>query len=310
MQYRQAGNSGLWVSTISIGGWLTYGGSVEDRTTMDIFRKSVDAGVNFIDLADIYARGEAETVIGKGLRDLRRQDLVISSKVYWPMTDNVNDKGLSRKHIMESVHGSLKRLNTDYLDLYFCHRWDEHTPLEETVRAMDDLIHQGKVLYWGTSMWTSQQLESAYGVANLRNLYPPTVEQPRYNLLDRSIESSIMPTAMQLGMGLVVWSPLAQGVLTGKYNSGKPKGSRGAETKWLDRDLSEDNLARVRQLTAMAGDMGCTTGQLALAWLLTRPEISSVITGATSVKQLQENIAASELKIDESTAAAIDALFR
>ena len=195
MKYRQVGQSGLRVSEVSIGGWLTFGKSVADETAHDILRVAIDEGINFIDVADIYAKGESERVVGELIRDYRRSDLVISSKVYWPMSDGVNDRGLSRKHIMESVEGSLRRLGTDYLDIYFCHRWDEHVPLDETLRAMEDLVRQGKVLYWGTSMWSGAQLSEAHERAEHWRAYAPTVEQPRYNLIHREIEADVLPTA-------------------------------------------------------------------------------------------------------------------
>lgn len=233
MEYRRLGKAGIRVSEVSLGAWLTYGGSVENETAAECIRTALDHGINFIDVADVYARGEAEHVVGSVIRDYKRSDLVISSKVFWPLSDNVNDRGLSRKHIMESIDKSLQRLGTDYLDLYFCHRYDDDTPLEETVRAMSDLVQAGKVLYWGTSVWEAAQLESAVNIAREYGGYPPQVEQPRYNLLDRHIEPEIMPMAAKHGMGLVVWSPLAQGILTGKYNDGVPAGSRGADTSWL-----------------------------------------------------------------------------
>jgi voltage-dependent potassium channel beta subunit len=309
MEYRSVGNTGLQVSAISIGGWLTFGKSVGQAASHEILAKAIERGVNFIDVADIYAKGESERVVGAMLRDYRRSDLVISSKVFWPMSDNVNDRGLSRKHIFESVHASLRRLQTDYLDLYFCHRFDPNTPLEETVRAMDDLVRQGKVLYWGTSMWSVEQLEMAHLIADRFNAYRPVVEQPRYNLIHREIEGGVMPTADRLGMGLVVWSPLAQGLLTGKYNDGVPEGSRGAESDWLKGDLTEKNLRRVKVFCKLAADAGMKPEQLALAWLLTRPEVSSAIIGATRVEQLLSNLGAVELELDGELVGKLDALF-
>jgi voltage-dependent potassium channel beta subunit len=286
------------VSTVALGSWLTYGGSVADGVTSDCVRAAIEHGVNFIDLADVYAQGEAERVVGQAIKDYKRSNLVISSKLFWPMSENVNDRGLSRKHIMESVEGSLKRLSTDYLDIYFCHRFDPETPLEETVRAMDDLVHQGKILYWGTSVWEANQIEDAVEIARRFNAYPPQVEQPRYNMLDRHIEPEIMPTCARHGIGLTVWSPLAQGLLTGKYNDGAPAGSRGAISNWLDDELNEENLDKVRQLTAIAEGLGITTAQLALAWILRRPEISCVITGATRPEHVESNVKAVEIKLD------------
>ncbi len=300
MNYRRVGSSGLKISEISLGAWLTYGGSVDDKRTAGIVKAAVDAGINFIDLADIYTKGEAEKTVGKAITGMTRSDLVISSKLFWPMSDNVNDRGLSRKHIMESIDKSLQRLGTDYLDLYFCHRFDEATPVEETVRAMDDLVRQGKILYWGTSVWSAAQIERAVGIADRCNCYRPVVEQPRYNMIHRDIEPEVMPTCERYGMGLVVWSPLAQGLLTGKYNDGIPKDSRGGNTSWLEHDLNEQNLAPVKQLANVANDLGITIAQLALAWVLRRREVSCAIIGATSPDQVTENVKASEVRLEPS----------
>lgn len=308
MKYRNLGRNGLRISEISLGGWLTYGDSVGDETAKACLRTAVEQGINFIDLADVYAHGEAERVVGEWLRDYQRSDLVISSKTFWPMSDNVNDRGLSRKHIMESVEKSLKRLGTDYLDLYFCHRYDENTPLEETVRAMSDLVQQGKVLYWGTSVWEPDQIVNAIDVADHFLGYRPQVEQPRYNMLDRHIEDSILNTCGRHGLGVVVFSPLAQGILTGKYNDGIPEHSRAAESSWLDRDLTSENIARVRKLSGVAQELGLTMSQLALAWILRRPEITSVITGASRPEHIIANVAASGVKLEEDVLTQIDAI--
>ena len=297
MQYRRLGNAGMKVSAISLGAWLTYGETVEFDVAAQCIRTAIDQGVNFIDTADVYARGRAEEVVGKVIKDFKRSDLVISSKVFWPMSDNVNDRGLSRKHIMESVHKSLKRLGTDYLDIYFCHRYDPETPVEEVARAMDDLVHQGKVLYWGTSVWSAAQIENAVGIARQFNLYLPQVEQPRYNMLDRHIEDEIMPTAAKYGIGLTVFSPLAQGVLTGKYNEGIPEDSRAAKYEWVRNNITPEVIAKVRQLTEIAHDLGLTMSQLALAWILRRPEISSAIIGASKPEQVIENVKAADVTL-------------
>lgn len=301
MNYRKLGTYGIKVSEISIGGWLTYGGSVDKELTKKIIRRAVELGINYIDIADIYARGESEKYIGKAIKEMTRSDLVISSKVFWPMSDNPNDRGLSRKHIIESIDKSLKRIGTDYLDLYFCHRYDPEVEVEEVVRAMEHIVRQGKVLYWGTSVWESDQIESAVAQANRFNGFIPAVEQPRYNMIDRHIEASILPTCEKHGMGLVVWSPLAQGLLTGKYNDGVPEGSRGAETKWLQNDLNENNLAKVKALAEIARSLEITISQLALAWVLRLPQISSAITGATQVEQLEQNVAAADVTLDSET---------
>ncbi len=309
MEYRRVGNTGLRVSEVSIGGWLTMGSSVDDEDAHDILHAAIEGGINFIDVADIYARGEAERVVGEAIAEYHRPDLVISSKVYWPMSDNPNDRGLSRKHIMESVEASLDRLDTDYLDIYFCHRWDENTPLLETMRVMDDLVHMGVIHYWGTSMWSAEQIRQAHELAEKYNLYAPVVEQPRYNLIHREIEEDVLPTCAELGVGLTVWSPLAQGILTGKYNDGVPEGSRAQTSDWLEGDLTEQNLQRVRTFTGIANDLGVAPEQLALAWLLSRDELSSVITGATRVAHVESNLGAAELDVEPEVFDQIDALF-
>ncbi len=300
------GRTGLKLSEVSLGGWLTFGGQVDDDTTFACLDVAVEHGVNFIDLADIYARGNAERVFGKWLRGKKRSDFVISSKVYWPMSDNVNDRGLSRKHIMESVEGSLKRLGTDYLDIYFCHRYDEETPIEEVVLAMTDLVRQGRILYWGTSVWEADNIEDAVDLARHWLGYQPFVEQPRYNMLDRHIEDAIMPMCAEKGLGIVVWSPLAQGVLTTKYLDGIPEGSRATYSHWIKEDLTPENIERVRKLTAIAGDLGLTMPQLALAWILRRPEITSVIVGASRPEQVEENVKASGVTLSEDVLAEIE----
>jgi voltage-dependent potassium channel beta subunit len=308
MNYRRIGNTGLKVSEIAIGGWLTFGGNVDAKRSERIINVAIDQGINFIDLADAYARGEAERTIGQIVKGCDRASIVLSSKLYWPMSDGVNDRGLSRKHIMESLERSLARLGTDYLDLYFCHRYDPDTQVEEVVRAMDDLVHQGKILYWGTSVWTSAQIERAIGDADRFNAYRPVVEQPRYNMLDRHIETDIIPTCVHYGLGLTVWSPLAQGILTGKYNEGVPAGTRGATTKWLERELIPENIEKVRQLGELAKSYHVSVNQLALAWVLRQPQVSCAITGATDEAQVKDNAEASEFGLSESLVEKIEAI--
>jgi voltage-dependent potassium channel beta subunit len=306
VNYRRVGKHGIKISEISLGAWLTYGNSVDGDTAANIIDAAIGAGVNFIDIADIYTKGEAEKVVGQAIKNRTRSDLVLSSKVFWPMTENINDRGLSRKHIFESVEKSLKRIGTDYLDFYFCHRFDPETEMEETVRAMSDLVTQGKVLYWGTSVWEAEQVERGVSVAQACGGYLPAIEQPRYNMLDRHIEEGILPTCAHNGLGVVVWSPLGQGLLTGKYSDGVPAGSRGADTMWLAGHLTEENIAKVMQLAVVAADLDITIGQLALAWILRLPEISSAIIGATKVSQLEENVAASEVDLSAETLTRID----
>lgn len=314
MRYNNLGTSGLKVSALSIGGWLTYGGTVGQNDALPILQRAVSEGINFIDLADVYARGESERVAGSFLREYchgagQRSDLVISSKVFWPMSDNVNDRGLSRKHIIESCNKSLQRLGTDYLDLYFCHRYDDATPLEETVRAMDDLVRQGKILYWGTSVWSGEQLHAAHTIARRHGYYTPVVEQPCYNLAQRGIEADVLPAARELGMGVVVWSPLAQGLLTGKYNAGIPEGSRASKSHWLNSLLNETNLERTRQLSELARELAVSPAALALGWVLHQPGISSAITGATSLGQLEENLAGAHLELNSEVLAQLAGIF-
>ncbi len=300
MEYRNVGKTGLKISEISLGAWLTYGGSVENDRSKLCITKAVELGINFIDIADVYARGKAEIVVGEILKEenYNRQDLVISSKVFWPMSNNINDKGLSRKHIRESIENSLDRLQTDYLDIYFAHRFDPYTPLEETIRAMSELVEQGYVHYWGTSVWSAVQLERAIGIAKNLGLHPPLVEQPRYNMLDRFIELDVIETCKRNGMGIVCWSPLAQGILTGKYNENIPEGSRGATTKWLKRELTPKNIEKVKQLQIIADSLEITVGQLSLAWILHQEEISCAITGATKQAHVESNVNASGIKLE------------
>jgi voltage-dependent potassium channel beta subunit len=313
MVYRPLGRCGTKVSVLGLGGWTTFGGTVKDEGTVRrILRRAFDAGVNFFDIADVYALGEAEKVMGRALAEIPRHRLVISSKLFWPMSEDVNDRGLSRKHVMESVEKSLKRIGTDYLDLYFCHRFDPETPLEETVRAMDDLVRQGKVLYWGTSEWSGPQLREAWRIADRRNLTGPQVEQPQYHLLERArVERDVRPAAAELGMGLVAWSPLASGLLTGKYDSGTPPpDSRLSRIEWLrEQSLQPKRIEKVRAMKRIADELGCTRAQLALAWVVAQPGLSSALLGATREEQLAENLGALDVALDAPTAARLDAIF-
>ncbi len=311
MRYRNLGASGCKVSTLALGSWLTLGSSVDQRTTDALVRAAFDAGINFFDTADIYNRGEAELALGRALAPLRRQDLVLATKAFWPMSDNVNDKGLSRKHLMEACHASLRRLQTDYVDLYQCHRFDPETPVHETVRAMEDLIRQGKVLYWGVSVWSASQITSACNCADQRNAFRPVTNQPQYSLLEREIEAEIIGTSRELGMSQIVWSPLAQGLLTGKYAGGVvPKGSRAADerhNKFLLPLLTPQNLKRAAHVAAVARECGLTSAQLALAWVLRRPEITSALVGATSQAQLAENLRAADVDLAPDVVARLEA---
>ncbi len=312
MDYRRLGQSGLKVSALGLGGWLTFGDSIQEQeTARDLITTAYEAGVNFFDIADVYAEGEAERMMGKALAQFPRHTLVISSKLYWPLSDDVNDQGLSRKHIMESIDRSLARIGTDYLDIYFCHRYDEETPLLETIRAMDDLIHQGKVLYWGTSMWSAEQLQQAHDLAEKYRLYPPQVEQPKYNIVTRSaVEGSVLPKAQELGMGLVTFSPLADGVLTGKYDDGIPADSRLGQIAWRRADSNVDALReKVIRLKPIADGLGISRAALALAWALRQEVVSSVIMGATKVSQLEDNLHAVDVRLSAGDLAQIDTIF-
>lgn len=299
MPYRNMGRCGLKLSTFALGGWTTFGGSVKDFTSIrSILHRAYESGINFFDIADVYAHGDAERMMGGALKELPRHELVISSKVFWPMSEDINDKGLSRKHILESVNKSLQRIGTEYLDIYFCHRYDEDTPVEETIRIMDDLIHHGKILYWGTSEWTADQIQEAMDICETYGYYKPQVEQPQYSLIAREkFEYNAQPKAEEHGLGLVTWSPLASGLLTGKYDSGINEG-RLAKMDYLRESLyTEKNIERVKQMKKIADEMECSRSQLALAWVAAQPGMTSVILGATNVEQLQENLGALKVNI-------------
>jgi voltage-dependent potassium channel beta subunit len=311
MRYRSLGRSGLKVSALGLGGWTTFGDSLKDPAkAAAIIGCACDHGVNFFDMADAYARGQSEHVMGEALRRIPRHTLVLSSKVFRPMSDDVNDRGLSRKHIMDAIDKSLRRIGTDYLDIYFCHRDDPETPIEETVRAMDDLIHAGKVLYWGTSEWPVAKIEEALAIAGT-SFYPPQVEQSQYNLLSRGrVECELADLVLERGMGLTIWGPLASGLLTGKYDDGMPEGSRLSRLETQREEWYRDELLeRVRRLKRIADDLGVTRAELALAWLLGRPGVSSVITGAVTVAQLETNLRAIDLSMSDTVLAAVDAIF-
>jgi len=311
MKYRRLGNAGMKVSAVALGGWTTFGDSLKDeKLARDIIVKAYDRGINFFDITDAYAKGESETMMGQTVRAFPRHTLVISSKLFWPMSDDVNDRGLSRKHIMESIDKSLKRIGTDYLDIYFCHRYDEETPLEETVRAMDDLIHQGKILYWGTSEWTADQIQEALMICEKGGYYRPQTEQPQYSMLQRdTVEGEILPVTEPNGMGLVVFSPLATGLLTGKYDDGIEDDSRFARLDFLRERWHQQNyLNAVRELKPIADDLGVTRAQMAIGWTLRNSGVSSAITGATRVDQLDETIKSVDINFDDESLDRIDAI--
>ena len=295
MRYRRLGRAGIKLSELSLGAGVTYGGQVGEDAALQCMSKARELGVNFFDNAEAYAHGNAETVMGNVIKTLgwTRSDIVVSSKVFWG-GDGPNDRGLSRKHIYEACRRSLRRLQLDYLDLFFCHRPDPDTPIEETVRAMDDLVHQGLILYWGTSEWTAADIMRAHAIARELGLTPPQMEQPQYNMLHRErVEKEYLPLYREIGLGTTTWSPLASGLLTGKYNDGIPPGTRGALENygWLREGvITQANIAKVKALEPLAKELGCTTAQLALAWARKNENVSTVITGATRPEQVEENV--------------------
>lgn len=309
MQYRRLGAAGMKVSTVALGGWINFGeGKVAQDTARGIVETAYDSGINFFDLADVYGNGGAEEQMGAILKQYPRHTLVISTKVFWPMSDDINDRGLSCKHILESIDKSLKRLQTDYVDIYFCHRPDPETPIRETAQAMHTLIEQGKVLYWGTSEWSGAQITEAYEVCDRYGWHLPRVEQPQYSMLYRErVEGEILPVTAPRGIGLVTWSPLAMGMLTGKYDAGIPEDTRFQREPWAkERYFNDQNAARVRRLKPIADELGISRSQLALAWVLRHPGVSSVIIGATRPEQVQENVGAAEVELSADVITRID----
>ncbi len=302
MRYRRLGRAGMEVSAVSLGSWLTYGGSVAEETATACIHRAFELGVNFFDTANVYAGGRAEEVMGAALSRFRRDDYVVATKVYFPVGRGPNDSGLSRKHVWEQAHHSLRRLGVDHIDLYQCHRYDPDTPLEETCRVMDDLVRAGKVLYWGTSEWSADQLRAATELCREQGWSPPVSNQPEYSALQRRIETAVLPASEELGIGNVVWSPLAQGVLTGKYTQSAdvPAGSRaaGRNRQFMERWLTVETLGAVAAAEKVAEQVGCSLAQLALAWCLRQPAVSSVIVGASRPEQVEANVGAADLDID------------
>ncbi len=313
MNYRRLGSSGLKLSELSLGAWVTYGGQVGEEVAVKCMSRAYDAGVNFFDNAEAYANGNAETVMGNVIKKLgwHREDLVISSKVFWG-GEGPNAKGLSHKHIFEACRNSLRRLQVEYLDLFFCHRPDPNTPIEETVRAMDDLIHQEKILYWGTSEWSAADIMRAHALAREHGLTPPQMEQPQYNLLHRErVEKEYQPLYREIGLGTTIWSPLSSGLLSGKYARGTPAGSRATLKgyEWLRENvMTPENVAKVKKLEPIAKHLDCTMAQLSIAWCLKNPNVSTVITGASRPEQVAENMKAVDVlpKLDSSILERID----
>lgn len=297
MHYRRLGRSGLKTSEIGLGAWVTFGDQISEEVAIELVHSAYEGGVNFFDNADVYANGQAEVIMGKAIQDLPREALVLSSKVFSQTMPGPNGRGLSRKHITESVHHSLKRLGTDYLDLYFCHRYDPDTSIDEVVYTMDTLIRQGKILYWGTSEWRGYQIATAIKSAEQHHMAPPVTEQPQYNMFYRyRVETDLAPVCKEFGIGLTTFSPLYYGILTGKYNDGIPEGARADREGygWVRERITPERIAIVDTLTGIAHDLGLTTAQLAIAWLLRRKDVSSVISGATTVDQLKENLTAGD----------------
>jgi voltage-dependent potassium channel beta subunit len=312
MRYRRLGASGVKVSEVGLGSWLTYGGSVEDQRAIDCIHRAFELGVNFFDTANVYRRGAAEEVVGRALRGIERDDYVLATKVWGPMGEGPNDRGLSRKHVMEQCHASLRRLGTDYVDLYQCHRPDPETPVEETLRALDDLVTQGKVLYVGVSEWSADQIFEARRTQDRLGLDPIVSSQPQYSMLYREIERDVIPVCRQLGIGQVVWSPIAQGVLAGKYAPGDapPEGTRASnseDSQFMKRFMRDEVLEAVARLRPIADELGVTMAQLAIAWVLREENVSSAIVGASRPEQVDENVAASGVELSDDVLARIDA---
>ncbi|GEL70257.1 aldo/keto reductase family protein [Myxococcus virescens] len=313
MHFRKLGRSGLVVSEISYGNWITHGSQVEEEAALACVRAALDVGITTFDTADVYAATRAEEVLGRALKGQRRAGYELFTKVYWPTGPGKNDRGLSRKHILESIDGSLRRLQTDYVDLYQAHRFDVETPLEETMLAFADIVRQGKALYIGVSEWTADQIRQ--GAALARELRVPFISnQPQYSMLYRVIEPQVIPASDEAGLGQIVWSPIAQGVLTGKYLPGQapPPGSRATEANavryGITRFMTDDVLTRVQQLVPLAKDAGLSMAQLAVAWVLQNPSVSSAIVGASRPEQVHDNVKAAGVKLEPELLRRIDAV--
>ncbi len=311
MKFRHLGHSGLKVSEIAYGNWITHGSQVAEDAALACVAAALDEGITTFDTADVYARTAAEDVLGRALRGVRRESVEIFTKVFWPTGPGQNDRGLSRKHIMESAHASLRRLQTDYLDMYQAHRYDHNTPLEETMRAFDDLVRHGKVLYIGVSEWRSEEIAAALRIADDLGLDRVISSQPQYNMIWRVIEAEVIPLCEREGIGQIVWSPIAQGALTGKYLPGGevPQGSRatdGTGSTFISHYLTDSILSRVQELRPVADQVGLTLSQLAVAWVLQNPNVSAAIIGASRPEQVRENVKASGVKLDDDVLKRID----
>jgi aryl-alcohol dehydrogenase-like predicted oxidoreductase len=311
MEFRHLGRSGLKISELAYGNWITHGSQVEEEAAAACVRAALDEGITTFDTADTYARTRAEEVLGRALKGERRESLEICTKVFWPTGEGQNDRGLSRKHIVESIHGSLRRLQTDYVDLYQAHRFDHETPLEETLKAFDDLIRQGKVLYIGVSEWRAEEIARALKIADEMGLDRIISNQPQYSMLWRVIESEIVPLSEREGIGQIVFSPIAQGVLTGKYAPGQapPAGSRATDQSgagFIERYLDDEILTRVQELGPIADEAGLSMAQLAVAWVLQNPNVSAAIIGASRPEQVRDNVRAAGKKLDAEIMKRID----
>jgi aryl-alcohol dehydrogenase-like predicted oxidoreductase len=302
MQFRTLGHSGLKLSVIGLGSWLTYGNTVGGDVARKCVLRAWEKGVNFIDTANVYAKGAAESTLGPILKDLNRDELVLATKAYFPMADGVNERGLSRKHLHSQIEASLSRLGVDYIDLYQCHRYDDTTPIEETCRMMDDLVRSGKILYWGVSEWNADQIVSAVNLTRARGWAVPISNQPQYSALWRRIEDRVLPACEKYGLGNVVWSPIAMGILSGKYTdpAHPPAGSRGAGgyREMMEDYLTQPVLDAVQKLVPLAKEAGCSMTQLALAWCLRQPAVTSTIVGATKIEHVDDNVKAGDLRPD------------
>lgn len=314
MQYRRVGRWGLKVSAVGLGSWLTYGGSVDERVATECVHRAYDLGVNLFDTANSYQKGHAEEILGKSLASCPRGSFVVATKVYDRVGDGPNDAGLSRRHIMEQVDASLRRLGTQYIDLYQCHRYDTQVPLEETCRAMDDLVCAGKIVYWGVSEWSADQLAHAVSLCRGAGWAVPVSNQPQYSALWRDIEECVLPTATELGYGTIVWAPLAMGVLAGKYRSvdDLPAGTRaaGPDGEFMSPYLGRGVLDSVQNAKIVADQAGCSLAQLALAWCLRQRGVCSVLAGATSVRHVEDNVAAADLELPAEVLDEFDELLR
>lgn len=313
MQYRKLGRTGLKVSEISLGSWMTYGHTVGEDVGAKLIDRAFELGINFIDTANVYEQGAAEQLLGDVLPKYPRESYVLATKAFWPMGERPNDRGLSRKHVYEQLNASLKRLKQDYVDIFYCHRYDPETPLDETLRTIEDFVRQGKVLYVGVSEWTAAQIQEGLHVADKYLLDRIVVNQPQYNMFYRGIEADVLPVSAKNGISQVVYSPLAQGVLTGKYRLGQalPQGSRASDPKtnmWIKNFLTEDLLCKVDQLDVIAKELDLSMSNLAIAWILRHASVASALVGATKVSQLEENAKASGVVLPQEIIDRIEAI--